>query len=59
MATSNPRRHHRHDARQHLDMDEPPCLTTVGSLDPDPAAEKRVPAVMNDSLLPDMGRMDG
>ena len=51
--------HHRHDAGQHLDVDEPARLTVVGALDPDATAEQRMPAIMDDSVLPDMGRMDG
>jgi hypothetical protein len=49
----------RHDAGQHLDVDEPARLAVVGPLDPDATAEQRMPAVMDDSVLPDMGRMDG
>lgn len=51
--------HHCHDAGQHLDVDEPTRLTVVGPLDPDPTAEQCMPAIMDDSVLPDMGRMDG
>jgi hypothetical protein len=40
-------------------MDEPPRLTIVRPLDPDTPAEQRVPAVVDDGILPDMGRMDG
>jgi hypothetical protein len=55
----HPCRHYGHDAGQHLDMHEPPRGTIVGPLDPDAAAEQRMPAIMHDSILPDMGRMDG
>ena len=51
--------HHRHDAGQHLDVDEPARLTVVDPLDTDATAEQRMPAIMDDSILPDMGRMDG
>jgi hypothetical protein len=40
-------------------VDEAACLTVVGTLDPDPTAEQRVPAIMDNGMLPDMGRMDG
>jgi hypothetical protein len=50
--------HHRHDAGQHLDMDEPARLTVVGPLDTDATAEQRMPPIMDDSVLPDMGRME-
>jgi hypothetical protein len=40
-------------------VDEAARLTTVGPLDPDATAEQRVPAIMDDGVLPDMGRMDG
>ena len=50
--------HHRHDAGQHLDMDEPARLAVVGPLNTDATAEQRMPAIMDDSVLPDMGRME-
>lgn len=62
-SVEHPRRHHRDDARCHLDVDElpglAPGLAIVDPLDPDAAAEKRMPAVVDQSILPDIGRMDG
>jgi hypothetical protein len=55
----HPGRHDGDDAGLHLDMHEASRLTAVGALDPHPATEESVPAVMNDAKLPDMGRMDG
>ena len=55
----HPCRHHRHDAGQHLDVDKPTCLAVVGPLDPDATAEQRMPAIVDDSVGPDMGRMNG
>jgi hypothetical protein len=55
----HPGRYHRHDARQHLDVCEAPGRAIVCSLDADAAAEERVPAVVYDGKLPDMGRMSG
>jgi hypothetical protein len=40
-------------------VDEAAYLTIVGTLDPDAAAEQRVPAIVDNDMLPDMGRMDG
>lgn len=40
-------------------MDEPARLAIVGALDSDPPTEKRVPTVVDDIELPDMGRMNG
>lgn len=51
--------YHRHDAGQHLDVDEPACLAVVYPLDPDATAEQRMPAIVDDSVWPDMGRMNG
>ncbi len=55
----HPGRNHRDDARQDLHMDELPGLAPVHSLDSNTTTEKRVPAIMNDSILHDMGRMNG
>ena len=40
-------------------MEEPPALTAVDPIYPDAPSEKRVPAVVDNSILPDMGRMNG
>ena len=55
----HPRGHHSHDAGQHLDVDEPTHLAIVGPLDSDATAEQCMPPIMDDSVLPDVGRMDG
>ena len=55
----HPRRDHREDARQDLDMHEMPRPALVDALDPQTPAEKRMPAVVNHNNLPDMGRMNG
>jgi hypothetical protein len=40
-------------------MDEPAGLAAVDPFDPNAPPEKRVPAVVDNRILPDMGRMDG
>ena len=47
---------------KHLDVDEAPRIAIVHPLDPDAAramTEERMPMVMDDGILPDVGRMDG
>jgi hypothetical protein len=39
-------------------VDEPAGLAAVDPLNPNTPPEKRVPAVMDNRMLPDMGRMD-
>jgi hypothetical protein len=46
-------------AGRHLDVDEPAGLAALDPLDPHAPPEKRMPAVVDDGKLPDMGRMDG
>jgi len=55
----HPCSHHPHDAGQHLDVDKLARFTVVRPLDTDATAEQRVPAIMDNGMLPDMGRMDG
>ncbi|XWN32600.1 MAG: hypothetical protein ROR55_05695 [Devosia sp.] len=58
-SVEHPLREDREHARQYLDVDEPTELATVYPFDPDAPTEKRVPAVVDNSMLPDMGRMNG
>jgi hypothetical protein len=51
--------HNRENARQHLNVHEPAGLAAINPLDPDAPPKQRMPAVVNNSILPDMGRMDG
>lgn len=46
-------------AGQDLDMDEPSAVPTEDPFDPNAPAEQRVPAILDDDQVPDMGRMDG
>jgi hypothetical protein len=55
----HPGGHHRNDARQNLDVNKPARLAVVSPLDPDATAEMSMPTVMDDRVVPDMGRMDG
>jgi IS66 C-terminal element len=55
--TQHPRRHHGDDTRGGLDMDHistNPPLTIVST---DPAPMKRMPTIVDNDVLPDMGRM--
>jgi len=40
-------------------MDVLSCLPVIAPLDTDATAKQSMPRVVNDSELPDMGRMDG
>jgi hypothetical protein len=55
----HPRRYHRHDPGRHLDVDEATGRPILAILNADPTAVQRMPAVVNDDVLPDMGRMNG
>jgi hypothetical protein len=55
----HPRGYHCYDAGQNLNVDEPARRPIVAPLNPDATAEQRMPGVMDDCILPDMGRMDG
>lgn len=55
----HPFRDHRHHAGRDLDADEATVLTPIDALHAHAAAKQGVPTVMNDGMLPDMGRMDG
>jgi hypothetical protein len=54
----HPRRHHHHDPRGDLEMDETPRHPVLATLNAKLAAVQRMPSIMNDDLLPDMGRMN-
>ncbi|WGF90835.1 hypothetical protein [Marinivivus vitaminiproducens] len=49
----------REQARQRLHVEEPAALAVIDPFDPDAPTEKRMPAVMDNSMVPDMGRMNG
>jgi hypothetical protein len=58
-AVQHPLGHHRHDAGGHLNVDEAARLPLVDPLDADPTAEQRMKPVVDNRMLPDMGRMNG
>ena len=53
----HPRRHDRDHAGRHLDVHEATGEAILAVLPPDASPVQRMPAVVNDSFLPDMGRM--
>ncbi len=53
----HPRRHDCDHARRHLDVHEATGATILAVLPPDGPPVQRMPAVVDDDLLPDMGRM--
>ncbi|WP_326525263.1 hypothetical protein, partial [Sphingomonas sp.] len=55
----HPRGEHRHEAGQNLDMDVLSRLPVIAPLDTDATAKQSMPRVVDDSELPDMGRMNG
>ena len=55
----HPRRHDRDHARRHLDVHEVASETILAVMPSQAPPMQRVPAVVNDNLLPDMGRMTG
>ncbi len=46
-------------SRAHNDMNEAASLARLARFHPKRSAVERVPAIMDDSFLPDMGRMTG
>lgn len=54
----HPSRHDRDDARSNLDVNHLAVRPPLAVLPPQTPAVQRVPAIMNDHLSPDMGRMD-
>ncbi len=55
----HPGGHHRHDSGRHLDVDEPTRRPVLARLNAESPAVQRMPTVVNDGILPDMGRMNG
>jgi hypothetical protein len=55
----HPRRQHQDRSRTRHDMDETACLAQLDRLHAQSLAMQRMPTVVNDSFLPDMGRMTG
>jgi hypothetical protein len=53
----HPTRHDDDDAGRHLDMDDLTVRPPLAVLPPQAAAMQRVPAIMDDHLSPDMGRI--
>ena len=53
----HPRRHDRDHAGRRLDVHEATGEAILAVLPPDASPVQRMPAVVNDSFLPDMGRM--
>ena len=53
----HPRPHHRDDAGCRLQMRDVPAGPTFAVLQPDGASAERMPAIVDDDLIPDMGRM--
>ena len=53
----HPRRHNRDDAGLRFDMHEPPGATLLTAAQANATPVERMPAVMDDDVLPDMGRM--
>jgi hypothetical protein len=58
-SVEHPFRDHHHDAGRNLDADEAAILAPINALNAYTATEQGVPTVMNDGILPDMGRLDG
>jgi hypothetical protein len=55
----HPRRDGDNNARRGLDMRKGTGLSSLDVMLPQAATMKRMPAVVNDNFLPDMGRMSG
>jgi hypothetical protein len=53
----HPARHHRDDAGRCLDMDDRAAGPLLAVVPPQPPPVQRMPAVVDDDLRPDMGRM--
>jgi len=48
---------HHDDARRHLDMNHVAASASLTVVPAQPASAQRMPSIVNDDLLPDMGRM--
>ena len=55
----HPRRDNNDHARRHLDMDDRPRPPVLAALPSQTTPVQRMPAVVDDDFLPDMGRMSG
>ena len=55
----HPRRDNNDHARLHLDMHDRPRPAVLAALPPQTTPIQRMPAVVDDDFLPDMGRMSG
>jgi len=55
----HPRRHHRDDTRRALDMDHITSSPPLHIMSTSPAPIKGMPTVVDNDVLPDMGRMTG
>jgi hypothetical protein len=55
----HPCRHHGNDAGRRFDVNEMTGEALFAVMPPDATPRERVPTVVNDDLLPDMGRMTG
>jgi len=55
----HPRRHDRDDAGRDLNGCEPAIAALLKSVQPQPLAGERMPAIMDNNILADMGRMAG
>ena len=58
-SVEHPFRDHHHKAGRDLDADEAAIMAPIDALHAHAAAEQGMPTVMNDDILPDMGRTDG
>jgi len=54
----HPARDHRDDARRRLHMDDLAANPPLAVVPPQPPAMQRMPAIVDDDLMPDMGRMN-
>lgn len=55
----HPRRESDDDARRRLHMDKAPCPSIFAVVPSQAATKERMPAIVDDNFLPDMGRMTG
>ena len=55
----HPRRDSDDDARRRLHMDKTSCPSVFAVVPAQATTKERVPAIVDDDILPDMGRMSG